>query len=175
MAEALFFREALVTEATLLSELAFRSKAYWGYSTEFMSACREELSVSAQIIEDQHTPVIAAIDQQDIAGFYILENLTAHQVELGAMFVEPARIGSGIGKALLEQAKQHARQLGVRKLVIQCDPHALGFYSAAGAIVVGEMESGSFSGRFLPLLEIGLNSCDSPNQIQIHDDTAHET
>ena len=175
MAEALLFREALVKEATVLGELAFRSKAYWGYSAEFMNACRGELSVSTRAIEDPLMPVIAAVEQQDIAGFYVLENLSASQVELGAMFVEPGRIGSGVGKALLEQAKQHARQLGAGKLVIQSDPHALGFYRAAGAIVVGEMESGSVPGRFLPLLEFQLDSFGSPNRIESHDDIAHET
>ena len=40
----------MVDEADRLSDLAFRSKAHWGYSPEFMEACREELRVAVAAI-----------------------------------------------------------------------------------------------------------------------------
>lgn len=151
-------RKALVTEAPELSELAFRAKAYWGYSTDFMAACREELAVSAHCIEDPLCRVIVAIDQADIVGFYLLENHSDSEIELGGLFVDPTRIGSGIGKVLMQHASQQASRLGAHKLIIQSDPNALEFYRAGGAVVIGEKESGSFPGRLLPLLEIRLVS-----------------
>jgi hypothetical protein len=39
----LVIREAVSSEAALLSALAMRSKAYWGYSSDFMEKCRAEL------------------------------------------------------------------------------------------------------------------------------------
>jgi hypothetical protein len=48
-------RPARVDEAHLLSDLALRSKAYWGYSPELIEQCREELSYS----EEQHLPMLA--------------------------------------------------------------------------------------------------------------------
>ena len=38
-------RQALPSEVEYLSELAFRSKSYWGYSDCFMQACLAELTV----------------------------------------------------------------------------------------------------------------------------------
>jgi hypothetical protein len=43
-------REALTEETESLSHLAFRSKGYWGYSQDFMAACRSELAVDASRI-----------------------------------------------------------------------------------------------------------------------------
>jgi GNAT superfamily N-acetyltransferase len=175
MSDSLLLRKALVTEAPQLSELAFRSKAYWGYSNEFMAACREELAVPAHSIEDSGCWVIVAIDQTDVVGFYILENHSDSEVELGGLFVEPSRIGSGIGKALMQHASQQATRLGALKLIIQSDPNALEFYRAGGAVVIGEKESSSFPGRLLPLLEIRLVPVDAVDSCHTEVRTLHES
>ena len=47
-------RSARVQEAKEISALAMRSKAYWGYSKEFMEACREELTVTPEHINSDH-------------------------------------------------------------------------------------------------------------------------
>jgi hypothetical protein len=39
-------RNATAVEATSLGDLAFVSKAYWGYSDEFMALCKDDLQVS---------------------------------------------------------------------------------------------------------------------------------
>jgi GNAT superfamily N-acetyltransferase len=150
------FRNALPAEAVELSELAFCSKAYWGYPVEFMQACRRELTVTPQSIAGDEILYVVAVIQQELAGFYALEDFADTQIELGALFVHPKHIGNGIGKQLITHAKAHARKLGAHSMTIQGDPHALEFYRAAGASVIGEMESGSIPGRFLPLLEIPL-------------------
>ena len=66
-------RMAKAGEAALLSDLAFRSKAYWGYSDAFMEACREELSVSPDDLARRPTWVLE-VDGRPI-GFYSLEPL----------------------------------------------------------------------------------------------------
>lgn len=43
----MLIRLARVTEAEILSDLALRSKAHWGYDAEFIEACRDELTVDA--------------------------------------------------------------------------------------------------------------------------------
>ena len=48
MIEAPLLRPARVDEAGLLSDLALRSKAHWGYSPEFIERCRTELCYSKQ-------------------------------------------------------------------------------------------------------------------------------
>jgi len=150
------FRDALPSDATGLCELAFRSKAHWGYPTEFMQACRRELTVTPEAIAAEEIQTVVAVIRQELAGFYTLEDLADTRIELSALFVEPKHIGRGVGRQLMSHAKSLAVKLGAHIMTIQGDPHALEFYRAAGANVIGEMESGSIPGRFLPLLEILL-------------------
>jgi GNAT superfamily N-acetyltransferase len=150
------FRNALPGDSVELSELAFCSKAYWGYPVEFMQACRRELTVTPKSIAGDEILYVVAVIQQELASFYALEDFADTRIELGALFVHPKHIGNGIGKQLITHAKAHARKLGAHSMTIQGDPHALEFYRAPGASVIGVMESGSIPGRFLPLLEIPL-------------------
>lgn len=149
-------RPARPDEADLLSDLAFRSKAHWGYSPEFMEACRDELRVAPSaiaagrvfVLEDRGTPV----------GVYSLEDLSDGEIELGHLFVEPARLRTGGGQRLVQHACRTARSLGFTRLVIQGDPNAGGFYLRCGAVRIGERESASIPGRTLPLFEIDLEA-----------------
>jgi N-acetylglutamate synthase-like GNAT family acetyltransferase len=149
-------RAARESEALALGELAFRSKAHWGYSPEFMEACIEELSVAEEDIAAPDALFRLAECEGEIAGYYALVRLSQDEYELDALFVEPQWIGRGIGRALIEHAKKSARQLGVRSLLIQGDPNAERFYLAAGAVQVGERESESVPGRMLPEFRIML-------------------
>jgi GNAT superfamily N-acetyltransferase len=161
---SILFREALPSDAAELSELAFHSKAHWGYPAEFMQACRRELTVTPDSIAGDEIQTVVAVIQQELAGFYTLEDLADARIELGALFVKPKYIGQGIGRQLMIRAKTHAVKLGAHNMTIQGDPHALEFYRAAGASVIGELESGSIPGRFLPLLEIPLVTDDHTMQ-----------
>ncbi len=149
-------RNARRTEATELSGLAMRAKAYWGYSHEFMDACREELSVPQGNLENDRFCYVVAEHHGAIVGYYALERLSASEFELEALFVEPKHIGSGIGRALITQAKKRAATAGGRTLLVQGDPHAENFYRAAGGRLTGRRESASIPGRFLPIFEICL-------------------
>ena len=63
-------RPAVETEAQLLSALAMRAKAYWGYSDEALEAWRAELAVSPQGIRAR--PTFVAMVGIEVAGFYSL-------------------------------------------------------------------------------------------------------
>ena len=145
-------RPARVEEARLLSDLALRSKAHWGYSAEFIEQCREELSYSEQQLRAEHMRFFVIESLQRVAGFYALKRLSANEMELEAMFVEPASIGEGFGRLLIDHAKSVASAMGAKRLVIQSDPYAQHFYVAAGGVVIGTRESASIPGRFLPTL-----------------------
>ena len=143
-------------EAAEISSLAMRSKAHWGYSDEFMSACRAELTYSdAQIDSDDYEFYVCEAEGR-ITGFYALELLGSIDAELEALFVEPASIGQGFGRILIEHAKARAAALGIKQLIIQGDPNAESFYEAAGGVSVGQRESASIPGRFLPIFRIDL-------------------
>ncbi len=133
-----------------------RSKAYWGYPPEFMESCRSELTVdSEQMLSDEFDYVVAA-DKEMIVGFYAIEAVSGTEFELEALFVEPDRIGCGIGRLLVQHAVRNVANKGGETLLIQGDPNAIRFYSDAGARHIGNRESESISGRFLPLFQIRI-------------------
>jgi len=156
MSKSVTIRQAVLDDAEILSNLAIRSKAHWGYSREFMQACIDELSVSPAHIEDNDFHYMVAVVDEKIVGFYELEDISGDEIELGALFVEPDHIGTGVGKALIESAKHHAVTLGASKLNIQGDPNAERFYRKAGCEPTGSKESESIPGRFLPTFQILL-------------------
>lgn len=153
---SLSIREALPREARLLSRLALRSKAHWGYSEDFLDACRSELTVDASRFGTDNYQCFAALDGGSILGFYTIGRASASCYELEALFVEPEHIGRGVGRMLMQHAVQTLSERGAKRLIIQGDPHATAFYFAAGARQVGTRESESIPGRHLPLFEIEI-------------------
>ncbi len=149
-------RNAVTHEAALLSGLAMRSKAHWGYSNQFMQACRAELTVLPHNVESKIFQYVVGELDGKVAGFYAIKRISPAVVELEAMFVEPKHISHGIGRALINHAKQRAAAWGGLVLTIQSDPHAETFYRAAGGVLTGTQESGSISGRYLSTFEIQL-------------------
>ena len=149
-------RDAVPYEAEHLSDIAMRSKAYWGYSDTFLEKCRDELSVQPFDIEDSNFEYSVGILKNEIVGFYAIERLSPSVFELDALFVEPKRIGTGIGRALMDHAKKRVLALGGQVLTIQSDPNAERFYRATGGVLTGTRESGSIRGRYLPVFEIRL-------------------
>lgn len=150
-------RPATAEEAGELSRIAFDSKAYWGYSDEFMNACRDELTYDKLMIESSGFEFRAFEDDDRLLGFYALTQQRVGLFELEALFVRPDCIGKGVGRHLIEHAKDLARSMGGMQLLIQGDPHAEAFYVAAGGAKIGERESGSIPGRMLPEFQIRLD------------------
>ena len=142
-------RPATAGEAGLLSGLALRSKAHWGYDPDFLEACRAELTVPEDYITN--APVFVLEEDGRVVGFYGLRE-QGTELELLYLFVEPAAIGGGHGKRLWEHAVETAARLGSQKITIESDPYAEPFYLAMGARRVGEVPSSARPGRVLPLL-----------------------
>ena len=147
-------RRAKPDEVPALTELALRSKAHWGYDAVFMQRCRDELTIRPDDIASNSTFV--AEEAGTLLGFCMLEWISEQRMELSFLFVEPAAIGRGVGRLLIDRAAQHGRDHGARHLEILGDPHAMAFYRAAGARQIGERPSASIPGRVLPLLEVDL-------------------
>jgi GNAT superfamily N-acetyltransferase len=147
-------RKARPEDAALLTNLAFRSKASWGYDREFMEACRAELTYGQADIECMHVTVLEI--ERRVLGFYALQPSSPGAVELDALFVDPSVIGQGYGRALIEHAKTMARAMHARVMVVQGDPHAERFYVAAGGSPAGTRESASIPDRQLPMFHFAL-------------------
>lgn len=158
-------RAAREDEAEALSELALRSKGYWGYDEAFLAACREDLRLHPGEVAARRTVVAVERAQEadvparwadgrqapQVLGFATLEG-AAPEGELGMLFVEPAAIGRGVGRLLYRHVLAEAGRLGFTRVVVASDPHAESFYLAMGAERTGTTPSGSIAGRELPLL-----------------------
>lgn len=138
----------------MLTALALRSKAYWGYDEAFMKACVDELTVTAEELE-RHPAYVVESEGRPL-GFYTLGRRSEEECELDYLFVEPEAIGRGLGGRLLHHAVDTARTLGYRRMIIEGDPHAEGFYRARGGELVGAAPSASIPGRELPVFRIDL-------------------
>jgi GNAT superfamily N-acetyltransferase len=152
-------RLAKSSECGSLSALALRSKAYWGYDPTFLQACRGELTVNPKAAAAGR--VVVLIEEDTPLGFYALDNgERSDEAEISLLFVEPAVIGRGIGRALWEHAVAKARHQGLRRLKVLSDPFALGFYRAVGATLSGKIRSPvrapDGSERCLPVLHYEL-------------------
>jgi N-acetylglutamate synthase-like GNAT family acetyltransferase len=146
-------RQGKPEDAAALTDLAFRSKAHWGYDQKFMEACREELTYRPS---DFPLLYFGVLEDPMILGFYALDIHTKDKVEMTALFVEPKYIDKGYGKALMNHAKIQAKVFGAKEIVVQSDPYAEAFYLAMGAVKIGEKESESIAERMLPLLKFKL-------------------
>jgi len=152
-------RLARAEETECLTELALRSKAHWGYDADFMARCRDELTVRPEDIESE--VVIAAEAKGAVVGFGCLsvleeEGPAGPEGEIWHFFVEPSAMGTGLGRSLMERLFAEARDLGLKRLRVDSDPGAQGFYERMGFVYQGEVSSGSIVGRTLPHLRITL-------------------
>jgi GNAT superfamily N-acetyltransferase len=146
-------RSAQADELDQLSDLALRSKAVHGYSSEFLQACREELTVTLARLAAE---TILVAEQSDMPLGFVAVAVNRDSADLVDLFVDPDHRGSGVGSRLLDAAVETARSAGAARLEIEADPHAEDWYRKRGAARIGEAPSGSIPGRMLPVLELPL-------------------
>src|SRR5574342_530947 len=142
--------------ATALSQIAFAAKAYWGYPEAWLAHWASSLTITPAFIA--HQGVYAEVRGGRPLGFYALVARGA-EAELAHLWVQPAQIGTGLGRALFEHAVRLAQGLAARRLLIEADPHAEGFYLHLGATRIGEHQY-EIAGevRRLPVLAYELGS-----------------
>ena len=129
-------RVARVDEAGLLGSIAFESKAYWKYSPEVMAGWREHLVVRLEPAACR--PTFVAEEAGVVAGFcqVVIEGAVP---DLDHLWVRPAFIGRGFGRALLGRASATLTELGYTRLRIDAEPHAEAFYRRCGATRTGDV------------------------------------
>jgi GNAT superfamily N-acetyltransferase len=133
-------RPARAGEAAQLSRIAFASKSHWPYTPAQLALWRDDLTITEAMLA-HGTVSVAELEGQgagSIAGFFMLLPAPQHWV-LEHFWVAPARMGQGVGRALLAHAVALARDGGAQALRIDADPHAEAFYLAQGARRVGEV------------------------------------
>jgi N-acetylglutamate synthase-like GNAT family acetyltransferase len=146
-------RRARPDDAQALTQLARRAKAHWGYDVAFMERAADELIIGSSAIAEHEVWVLEGEDGSTL-GFYRV--IAGDPAELEDLWVEPAAIGSGYGRTMLEHAAAVARAGGASALELVADPNAVGFYERMGAVRIGVVPSPVVAGRELPRMRMSL-------------------
>ncbi|MEH6945444.1 GNAT family N-acetyltransferase [Bacillus sp. JJ722] len=142
-------RKASTNDINSLSKLAYKSKAYWGYSEDFLKKCKDDLTVTIDYLEKNTVYVLE--NDHKIVAFYSFSLIPE---KLDALFIDPDYIGNGIGKILWMDLLQKAKELNIKQFTLDSDPNAEGFYLKMGAERIGYTPSTVFPDRPLPLLKV---------------------
>ncbi|MFN2623689.1 MAG: GNAT family N-acetyltransferase [Chthoniobacterales bacterium] len=136
------------TEA--VTEIAHAAKRHWGYPETWIAAWRDVLTMRSEFIAANVSYI--AIEEKQAVGFYVLTT-GDDGIHLDHLWIIPAAMRRGIGRALFEPAAEQAGNLGFSSIKIEADPNAEGFCRRMGAKRVGtnSTEVGGTK-RELPLL-----------------------
>ena len=151
----MIIRAATGGDADVLTDLAHRAKAHWGYPASWMREWDPQLTIIPGYLEAHD--VWVAERHGTIVGMCALEDL-GRRWSLEHVWVEPSAHGGGIGRALVMRALEeaHRRRPGVVELL--ADPFASGFYERLGARRVGDVAAPmpGAKDRTLPRFEFDL-------------------
>jgi len=149
-------RRAKPDEATALTEIAHAAKRHWGYPETWIEHWKDDLTITPDFIATNEMYV--AIIGKEIAGCCALV-LSDSLAELEHMWIQPAHMGNGVGRALFKQIVERAAIHNAKVVELSADPNAEGFYERMGAKRIGEVRS-EIEGqpRVLPRMSVNLES-----------------
>lgn len=147
-------RKAKIDEIEVLSKLALESKSYWGYDEDFIHKCIPLLTIKSE--DFMNTVTFLFEENKNILGFYQLREINKTDVDLDKFFIAPNSIEKGIGRQLFTHAKEIAKELGYKSLIIESDPNAKGFYEKQGGKFIGFTSSQVNASRKLPNYSLSL-------------------
>ncbi len=144
-------RRAKPEMADELSQIAIRSKAYWGYSPRMLKAWERDLVISPQFVQTHE--VYRCEIEAETAGFYALV-LRKPVAILDHLWVRPSWIGRGCGRLLFEHAAGRAASAGAEAMEWVADPNARGFYERMGSRTLRHIRTELE--RVLPVMRVEL-------------------
>jgi ribosomal protein S18 acetylase RimI-like enzyme len=138
-------------DAATLTAIAHAAKRHWGYPESWIAAWRDILTMRPEFVAAN--PAYYAVESERLIGFYVLTT-ESDGIHLDHLWILPAAMRRGIGRALFRHAAEQAQNRGFDSIKIEADPNAEGFYRRMGAKRVGASVS-QIEGerRELPLLE----------------------
>ena len=151
----IIIRRADLSEADQLTAIAHAAKRHWGYPENWIEDWKVDLTITPEFIANHE--VFVAIVNDAIAGCCALV-VPGPVAEIEHMWIRPEHMGSGVGRALFEHARDRAGELQLPALELSADPNAAGFYERMGAKRIGDVPA-SMNGeeaRVLPRMRINL-------------------
>ncbi len=132
-------RQAKPTEAVALERLQRRSSDVWAAYRAQLAAHPDAIELPEAFI-DAGWVWVAVADGDGPLGFSVVVPGERGIHELDGLFVEPADIGRGVGRALVEDAAARAAATGASSIEVTAGP-AQGFYERVGFGVIGTAET----------------------------------
>jgi GNAT superfamily N-acetyltransferase len=132
-------RDATAAEAPLLEALQRRSSDIWEAYREQLASHPDAIELPQTFVDNGWVRVAEAADQT-VIGFSVVVPTDGPAHELDGLFVEPAHIEHGVGRALVEDAAARASRDGAECLEVTAGP-AQGFYEKVGFVLVGSAET----------------------------------
>ncbi len=136
-------------DAFLLSSIAKQAKAYWEYPAEWLELWGNDLTFSADFLNQHYTYVLMIRNQ--VIGFLVIIAESDHY-EVDHCWVLPQYMGQGYGAKLLAHALSEDKFMDETFTVLS-DPNAHGFYQKFGFETI-EMVASQPEGRQLPLMRM---------------------
>lgn len=146
-------RKALPTDHTLLTQITFDGKAFWGYTKQQLSTWEDELTITSKYISKNETYKLVL--NEETVGYYSYSNLGNDHLRLNNLFLFQNFIGKGFGQLLLEDFLKRAKELNIKDIILEAEPKAENFYKKFGFVTYDQRES-SIKGRFLPQMKLDL-------------------
>ena len=144
-------QQATIKDIPRLNLISVESKKHWGYPDDWIEHWRPDLTVTRAFLKENH--VLKLVLEGEIRGFCAISE-SPEQYEIEHLWVQPAFIGKGLGKFLLEASLEKVVRRPI-DIVVVADPNAEGFYTSQGFVTFNAVESYP-KGRFLPLMRKSL-------------------
>lgn len=132
-------RDAAPAEALILEALQRRASDIWDAYREQLAANPAAIELPERFIDNGWVRVAVADDDTPI-GFSVVIPVDGSTQELDGLFVEPAHMRRGVGRALVEDAAARASTNGAGHLEVTAGP-AQGFYEKLAFSVVAAAET----------------------------------
>jgi GNAT superfamily N-acetyltransferase len=139
-------------EGEILREIAFRSKAHWGYEPDEVRRWVDRGDFSAGALRKKSV-YVAEADGRAVAFASLLAGDGV--AWLDDLWVEPEWIDKGVGTRLFRLVAEQARALGASVLEWEAEPNAVGFYERMGGRYLRDSGTSEW-GRTLPIMGIEL-------------------
>jgi GNAT superfamily N-acetyltransferase len=149
----LVIRPGHAREGARLKEIAIASKGFWGYDPEVVREWADRGDFSPARLGELAV-FVAELDGRVVAWASLIPK--GESAWLEDLWVEPERIGKGIGARLFSHAAAHAREQGATTMEWEAEPNAIGFYEKMGGRFV--RDSTSEWGRTLSVMGVELRA-----------------
>jgi maltose O-acetyltransferase len=149
------------SDSNILTEIAFAAKRHWKYPDNYYDLWKDELTITKDYIKQN---IVYKTQYVDLTlGFYsIVENkLDFYSGEtfvkkgfwLEHIFIKPEFHRFGIGRLMINHAKEISKKNRISNLLIFVDPFAKEFYDKIGADYQYDSKS-SIPGRLIPVYDL---------------------